>query len=231
VEAEVSNMTNSRQIAWRRRLGSTSSRHPIARRRRAGGAPPSCRMRRWRAVLALAVVVALVGSLSNALARADDSPDLNREYAIKAAYLYQFGRYVQWPEESFADSRAPLVIGVFGPDPFGGILEEIARTKKVDGRPIAIRRMTSMANYGPCHILFVVASANAEEKSKALDALRKSCLLLVGEEPDFIERGGTITFFIAENRVRFEINAERARQDQLKISSKLLSLAKIVGPE
>ena len=95
-------------------------------------------------------------------------PISNREYAIKAAYLYQFSRYVQWPADAFANDRSPLVIGVLGTDPFGGILEEIARTKRIEGRPIVVRRFASMAEYTPCHILFVSSSVGPEQRAAAI---------------------------------------------------------------
>jgi hypothetical protein len=161
--------------------------------------------------------------------QSEESPEVSREYAIKAAYLYQFGRYVQWPDSAFANERSPLVIGVLGVDPFNGILDEIARTKRIEGRQIVIRRFQTMAEYKPCHILFVSASVTPEQKAAAFEKAQGSPLLLVGEEPGFAEHGGKINFFLDENKVRFEINMEVAKQDRLKISSKLLSLAKIVG--
>ncbi len=84
--------------------------------------------------------------------------------------------------------------------------------------------------YAACHILFIPASAAAEQKATAIQKLQGTPTLLVGEEPGFAKQGGTINFFFEENRIRFEINTDTARQDQLKISSKLLSLAKIVEP-
>jgi hypothetical protein len=155
--------------------------------------------------------------------------ETNREYAIKAAYIYNFGRYVQWPPASFPDSQSPFVIGVLGSDPFGALLDEIAQSKKIEGRPIAARRFASMAEYQPCHILFVSAAASPEQKLAAIKMAQDSRVLLVGEDPGLAERGATINFFLEQNKIRFEINAEAARREQLKISSKLLSLAKIVG--
>jgi hypothetical protein len=155
--------------------------------------------------------------------------EASQEYAIKAAFLYNFGRYVQWPPESFPRDDAPLVIGVLGSDPFGALLDEIAETKKIEGRPIIVRRLAAMTTYKPCHILFVAASASAEDKLAAIKLAQRSPVLLVGEEPGFAEQGGTINFFVDQNKVRFEINTEVAKREQLKISSKLLSLAKIVG--
>lgn len=170
----------------------------------------------------------LAGGLGHVQAQSDDASDLNREYAIKAAYLYQFGRYIQWPPESFTDSQSPLIIGLLGPDPFGGVLNEITRTKRIEGRPIIVRQFASMADYSACHILYVNASVAPEQKAAAIQRTQGKPILLVGEEPGFAERGGTVTFFMEENRIRFEINTDVAKQDQLKISSKLLSLAKII---
>jgi hypothetical protein len=170
--------------------------------------------------------MAVLGGAVPLWAQSDDGGDVNREYAIKAAYLYQFGHYVQWPASSFTNDRSPLVIGVLGTDPFGGILDEIARTKRIEGRPIVVRRFASMAEYTYCHILFITASVSAEQRAAAFQKLQGVATLIVGEEPGFAEHGGTINFVLDENKIRFEINTEVAKQEQLQISSKLLSLAK-----
>lgn len=155
--------------------------------------------------------------------------EANREYAIKAAYIYNFGRYVQWPPDAFEGPQTPLVIGVVGYDPFGPLLDEIAKSKKIEGRPIVARRFASMDEYTPCHILFVASLAPAKEKRAALEIVRTSKVLLIGEDPGLAEQGATINFFVEQNKIRFEINVDAARRHQLKISSKLLNLAKIVG--
>lgn len=177
----------------------------------------------------LAGIVALSCGVRPIGAQPDDNESVSREYAIKAAYLYQFARYVQWPASAFSSDTSPVVIGVLGTDPFGTVLDEISRTKQIDGRAIVIRRFASLSDYTPCHILFVGASISADQKIAAIQKLHRSPVLLVGEEPGFAEQGGTVNFYMEENRIRFEINAEVAKQQQLRISSKLLSLAKIVG--
>jgi hypothetical protein len=168
-------------------------------------------------------------SVHLARAQPDEGAVINREYAIKAAYLHNFSSYVQWPAGAFPTSDAPLVIGVLGTDPFGEVLNEIARTKKVGGRPIVVKQFASMAAYAPCHVLFVASSTSPQEQAAAIRKAHGSPVLLVGENPGFAEQGGAIDFFIEQNKVRFEINLDVAKRQQLKISSKLLGLAKIVG--
>jgi hypothetical protein len=180
------------------------------------------------AVLGFWCVVALA-AVSSSQAQPDEAAVINREYPIKAAYLYNFGNYVQWPAAAFPAAETPFVIGVLGDDPFGGLLDEIARTKKLDGRQIAVKRFASMADYSPCHILFVPVSVAAEQRKAAVRTAHAASVLLVGETAGFAQEGGTVGFFLEENKVRFEVNLEVAKREQLKISSKLLSLAKIVG--
>jgi hypothetical protein len=183
---------------------------------------------RYLRVAAMAGALAIIGVFRLQAQSDDASFEISREYSIKAAYLYQFCRYVQWPATAFADSRSPLVIGILGQSPFGDALEEIARTKRVEGRPIVIRQFMSMTEYKPCQILFVTASAGPAQTTAAIEMAKKAPVFLVGEEPSFIQQGGVANFFLEENRIRFEVNAEAAQHKQLKISSKLLSLAKIV---
>jgi hypothetical protein len=191
--------------------------------------PPS-----MRSLIAPAVLCALIFALriDSLRAQSTEGGVINREYGIKAAYLYQFAYYIVWPAGSFADNQSPFVIGILGSDPFGDSLNDIARNKKVDGRQIVIKQFNSLADYKPCHILFV--SSSAEPVGNDLISIRKQQrfpVLLVGETPDFTEQGGAIKLFIEQNRIRFEVNMDVARRNQLKISSKLLSLAKIVDSE
>ena len=154
----------------------------------------------------------------------------SREYPIKAAYLYNFGAYVEWPADSFANAQDRFVIGVLGPAPFDSLLDEIAATKKIAGREIVIERWATAKQVSGCQMLFVSAGASEVERSEAVRILTGSAVLIVGETPGLANQGGVINFYIDDNKVRFEINPEAAQKKKLKISSKLLGLAKIVNP-
>jgi hypothetical protein len=165
-------------------------------------------------------------ALSAAHAQGPATAEASREYAIKAVFLYNFAHYVQWPA---AEPVSEFTIGILGHDPFGAALDEIAATKQIDGRRIVIRRLASMADYAPCQILFLSSSASEELKREAIERVRGQPVLVVAEEAALFGHGVTINFFLEENKVRFEIDAEAARRGQLKISSRLLSLSKRAG--
>lgn len=154
---------------------------------------------------------------------------VNREYTIKAAFLYHFSTYIDWPDNP-ATTDEPFVIGVFQSDPFGSTLLHAVENKTIDRRPIEIRLIPSVADISQCQILFVPASVSPREQDAALAAARAAQVLAVGESSGFIERGGDVQFFLEGNKVRFAFSAEISRRTDLRISSKLLSLAKIVPP-
>jgi len=159
-----------------------------------------------------------------------ETPALSNEYTVKAVFLYNFGRYVEWPEGSFAGPAAPFVIGIVGEDAFGGALQEIAARKTIRGRPIALRRFTSPEEYNQaCQILFVSRSLAAPQQAALIKMTEGKGVLVVGETPGFAEQGGTANFFVEEDRIRFEINMETARRAQLRMDAKLLSLGKPVS--
>lgn len=149
------------------------------------------------------------------------------EYLIKAAYLYNFALFVEWPADAFAAADAPIVIGVVGADPFDEALDRTIQDKRINRRRIVVRRLQWSQDLRGCHILFVSASeaARASELSSRLNGLP---VLVVGETPEFARRGGTINFTIEDNKVRFEVNVDAARRARLNISAKLLNLARIV---
>jgi hypothetical protein len=154
---------------------------------------------------------------------------INREYKIKAAYLYNFGRYVEWPAAAFANETAPLTIGIVGPDPLGEDLDQIVQVKTIEGRPIQVRRFADPREARACHILFLSRALEEKARTEVLHRLSKSGSLFVGETPEFLDQGGVICFVIQENNVRLVVSLKSAQREELKISSKLLRLAQVVN--
>ena len=148
------------------------------------------------------------------------------EYEIKAAYLYTFGRFVEWPARPPADASA-FTICVLGTDPFGAVLDRTLAGETIRGRAIGARRLASIDEARGCHIVFVSAS---EERrvGPIVESLRASGVLTVSDMPQFTTRGGMIQFVTASNRVRFQINLQPARDAGLTMSSELLRVASAV---
>lgn len=145
-------------------------------------------------------------------------------YQVKAAFLYNFSRFVEWPASAFNWKGAPFVIGILGQDPFGPYLEEIVEDEKAGDRRIIIKRFNSVAEVSECHILFVNTGAAAEN----IRALRNKSILTVSDEANFARDGGMIRFFTDNNKIRLQINVAAARSASLNISAKLLRVAEIV---
>jgi len=153
--------------------------------------------------------------------------DNDGEYRLKLAFLYNFAQFVQWPPEAFHDPAAPLTMCVAGQDPFQGEIEQSLSGRSVGGHPIEIKKLGPNDDPRACHMIFVRASEK-REAAKILAALKGSSTLTVGETRGFADLGGVINLTLDENKLRFEINLDAATQTRLKISSKLLALAKIV---
>lgn len=152
------------------------------------------------------------------------------EYEVKAGFLYNFSLFVRWPDKAFESPQAPLVFGVYGKDPFGRTLDRTLAGKRAHDREIFTRRIQRPEDIQGCHLLFVPRSTT-EELRRILDHVAGQPILLVGEQENFATQGGMINFYLDQSRVRFEINPEEARRREVRISSKLLGLARIVGGE
>jgi hypothetical protein len=169
-----------------------------------------------------------VAMLVCACAHAENAAHGPSEYQVKAAFLYNFVKFVDWPDTPAAQ-EGPIEICVLGKDPFGGALERVVEGKTVNGRPLVIRRVKEVAAARSCQVLFVSAS-EAGRVSEITQAVHAWSVLTVSEIDRFSERGGIITFLMEGQRVRFRINPKMAASAGLKISSKLLQLA-VVRPE
>jgi hypothetical protein len=148
------------------------------------------------------------------------------EYQVKAFFLYNFARYVEWPSQSFKAVNDPIVICILGQNPFGSALDQAITGKVVEGRPFVVRRISDIQPGSNCHILFVNSSERKRFRSMA-ESLKGSGVLTVGETPGFTADGGVINFKLEDGKVRFEIDVDAAGRENLHISSKLLSLAQI----
>ncbi|MEW5979528.1 MAG: YfiR family protein [Acidobacteriota bacterium] len=149
------------------------------------------------------------------------------EYQVKAAFLYNFAKFVEWPVGAFAQSKERIVIGLFRDDPFHGLLDEILRGKTAHGRAFQVRKVRDVKDIEGCHILFFPASSPGDV-SRVAGSTGIGGILTVGEQEHFAEEGGMINFVMANNRVRFEINPDTIQRSGLKVSSRLLSLAHLV---
>ena len=167
--------------------------------------------------LALLALVAAIGHV-----RAED-PVAN-EYPVKAAYLFNFAKFVEWPVDAFKRPEDPIAICVLGQNPFGSALEDVVRGKTVANRTFAVRGISNAQQASNCQIVFVSASERKHFRF-LLDGLKERSILTVGEGDDFTANGGIINFKLKDARVRIEIDPGAAGRAGLRISSKLLSLA------
>jgi hypothetical protein len=149
------------------------------------------------------------------------------EYQVKAAFLYNFAKFIEWPPSAFRNATAPLQICILGRDPFGQGLRDIVSTKTVNGRPFEVDYLVDMQMARACHILFI-ASSEKDRVKQILESMRGTVALTVSDTEGFAGQGGMINFLLDNGRVLFEVNRNAAGQAGLKISSKLLSVAKVV---
>lgn len=155
------------------------------------------------------------------------------EYEVKAAFLYNFIKFVEWPPKAFPNRNSPLIIGVLGDDPFFSpsakinYLDQTVDGKTINDRNIVVQRSNRLADLKNCQLLFISKS----ERNRIKDTLANLSgmnILVVGETENFCQQGGAINFVMQSEKVRFEINVGAAEKAGLKISSKLLNVAKIV---
>ena len=189
----------------------------------------------------LSVLIPIL-TATNMVHAAQAAPEANREYQIKAAFLYNFVKFTDWPGESAADSNEPntvdsnepITIGIIGEDPFGNAFEPV-KNERIKGRKIVLKRFKGLEQskqsneqiegVRKCHLLFVCRSQK-EQLGEIIDLVKDRPVLTVADMGGFLESGGIINFILEEKKVRFEINLAAARHAGLRISSKLLRLAK-----
>lgn len=151
------------------------------------------------------------------------------EYGVKAAYLFNFAKFIEWPKSAFASASAPVVVGIVGRDPFGAELDRAFSDATVNGRPVEIRRVGAgdAAGLRACHLLFVPATEEARTDA-ILAAVQGKPVAVVGESDDFARRGGVLGFVRDGGNVKFDANAKAAARNGMSISAKLLRVARRV---
>jgi len=183
--------------------------------------------RRARGVCRLgAAILAALAALSGACPASTETNPTG-EYQVKAAFLYHFAQFVEWPEETFKDAGSLLTYCTIGEDPFQGYLDVALNGKTIGARSFRVLHFRQSREIQGCQVLFIGAG-----EKKFLDAILTSIkgnsILTVGESEHFVQDGGMIGFCLEENKIRFEINLETAQRAKLRISSRLLALAKSV---
>jgi hypothetical protein len=171
-----------------------------------------------RRVLALLIVVAGLLGAGTAVG----------EFQLKAAFLFHFPEFVEWPAAALPSDKAPFVIGVLGKDPFGPALDDMVRGETVNQHPLAIERYRSAADIRGCQILFIPAAESSHLDAGAIAALKGHSVLTV-TDAETAPRGVIIALIKRDNRIRLRIDVAAARDSNLIISSKLLRPAEIVG--
>jgi hypothetical protein len=172
----------------------------------------------------------LLAGLAGFLAAAGALGQTSREYDLKAAFLFNFAQFVDWPAAAFPEPDAPFVIGVLGEDPFGSALDEIVRHETIEGRPFTVQRFRTLEELedARCQVLFVSRS-EAARLEHVLAALAGRSVLTVGDVRQFNASGGIVQLLLVNQKVRVRINVDAAQRERLDISSKLLRVAEVVG--
>lgn len=150
------------------------------------------------------------------------------EYAVKAAFLFHFAQFVEWPAGAFKGANSPLTYCTFGADPFRGSLDESLRGKTIGERGIRVQHLKQAEGIQDCQVLFIGGAESKRAAAGVLANVKGSAILTVGESQDFAEDGGMIEFCLEGNKIRFNINLATVSAAKLKMSARLLTLAKTV---
>ncbi len=202
--------------------------HPVNKlRARPGG---KLLARPIRGLLRVAMVFCLLLAQVVAPRMAAGQGDYVGEYELKAAMLYNLMRFVEWPPSAYPDPQAPILLCILGRDPFGSSLTSIVSKQTLNGRPVLIRYPQNGKEVRGCHVLYI-SSSERKTTAQIFSTLKGSSVLTVGEMTQFAAHGGMIQFSLEDQQVRFDINLNAASRAKLKISSRLLVLARIVKDE
>lgn len=180
--------------------------------------------KKYTIIVVTACLILLAVNRSISSAQPQRKPPL--EYQIKAAFLFNFTRFIHWPASAYASADAPFVIGIMGNDPFGSYLDDLVNGEQIDGHSIVIRRYPNGGDISGCRLLFINIAAPARLKAILSSAAQQNTLT-VSDADNFIKAGGMIRFFKEDNRIKMEIKLAATKTAQLDISAKLLQVANV----
>lgn len=176
-------------------------------------------------------LLVLIASYAAVCGAQTGPPELTRtEYHVKAGLIYNFAKLVEWPTNAFATEQTPITIGVLGEDPFGPLLDDTVKDRRIEDRSISIKRFSDVRQVHDCHVLFI-SQSEKQRLPEILAALGGQSILTVGEDEHFRQLGGIIQFVNRDEMIQFAINTNAARRASLRISSKLLIIWQRVSQE
>ena len=149
------------------------------------------------------------------------------EYDVKAAFIFRIVKFVEWPDGVFQDLTSPFVIGIAGQEAVAAALETNLKDKTVGGRPILVRRVKSNQEVRGCHAVYISRTEDSRVRG-LLEAVADERIMTIGESERFEATGGMITFVLEGNQMRFDVNVTASATARLKLSSKLLQVARSV---
>lgn len=176
--------------------------------------------RAWRSILLAGLVTTLLPSLATG----------ESEGPVKAAFLFNFARYVEWPPAAFEGESSPIRLCVMGASAFDEVVSATVSGRSVGLRPVAVEKVASLEEAAGCHLLFLEAGVEVPGPVVA-ERLGGVAVFTISDQPGFAAAGGVANFILVDQKIRFEINPSAARRAGLKISSSLLRLAKRVGED
>jgi YfiR/HmsC-like len=179
--------------------------------------------RAWQSVFLCLVA----GALALAPEKVQAQSGVSKEYQIKASFLFHFAQFVQWPAMDSTNANDPFVIGVLGENPFADALDEMVKGETIGDRKVTVQYSRRAEDLKNCRIVFISKSEKTR-LSQILKELEGRSILTVGESDGFAQLGGVLNFYLENDAVHFEINPDTAERENLKISSQLFRLGKIV---
>jgi hypothetical protein len=224
VRSFVGRAANS-TVSGRGITGQGSEATPMKRESQKAAAAQECgRLTRGRGVWLQCMAALVYLLLAGSIALGQQKPS---EYQVEAAYLYNFGRFVEWPPKGATNQNSSFTICVLGEDPFGPALDATLAGETIGNQRVMARRISSPQMSADCQILFI-SSSEASRLNKIIEALDKNAILTVSDIPQFSQRQGMIQFVLEENRIRFEVNLIATQRAGLTLSSELLKVATAV---